>query len=126
VAYDGLRAVDSVQGSLRFKCVSSQPLARLEVFDPAAQAQIAMRARFLERGGRAYTGRIVGWSFAAVVSILVAIAYGVPLIAQRLTPLIPPSFDQHLGAMADNQVRVIFGARICINAEGNAPFFQTR
>lgn len=59
---------------------------------------------------------------AAIVSILVAVAYGVPLIVQRLTPLIPRSFDWHLGAMADNQVRVIFGARICINAEGNAAF----
>lgn len=50
------------------------------------------------------------------------VVYGMPLAADRLTPLIPLSFDRHLGAMTDNQVRVIFGGRTCTNAQGRAAF----
>ena len=122
--YDDLRAVDGAQGALRVKNISGLPLARLDIFDPGAQAEIAARARYLEigRGGRAHTGRIVAWSLAAIVSIFLVVVYGMPLVANRLTPLIPLSFDRHLGAMADNQVRGIFGGQTCANAEGRAAF----
>jgi hypothetical protein len=121
--YDDLRAVDNGQRALRLKCASGLPLARLEVFDSATQAEIRTRARCLEKdrgGGHAHTGRIVAWSLAAIVSIFLVVVYGMPLVAERLTPLIPLSFDRHLGAMADNQVRVIFGGRTCTNAQGRA------
>ena len=123
--YGDLRAIDNGEGALRLKSVSALPLARLEVFDPSIQAEIRTRARYLEKdrgGGHAHTGRIVAWSLAAIVSIFVVVVYGMPLVAERLTPLIPLSFDRHLGAMADNQVRVIFGSRTCTNAEERAAF----
>jgi Peptidase family M48 len=123
--YDDLRAVDNGQRALRLKCTSSLPLARLEVFDPPIQAEIRTRARCLEKergGGHAHTGRIVAWSLAAIVSIFLVVVYGMPLVAERLTPLIPLSFDRHLGAMTDNQVRSIFGGRTCTNAHGRAAF----
>jgi Zn-dependent protease with chaperone function len=122
--FDDLRAADGGHGTLRLRCASRLPLARLEVFDPAAQTEIRNRARFLEseRGGRAQTGRIVAWSLAAIVSILLIVSYGMPLVAERLTPLIPLSFEWHLGTMADNQVRAIFGGRTCSNREGQAAF----
>jgi len=122
--YDDLRVVDGGKRTLRLKCVSSLPLARLEVLDPAAQAEIRARARLLdiEQGGRGHIGRIVAWSLAAIVSIFVVVIYGMPLIAERLTPLIPLSFERRLGDMADSQVRSIFGNRVCTNAEGNAAF----
>jgi Zn-dependent protease with chaperone function len=123
--YDDLRAVDSAPGTLRVKNISGLPLARLDIFDPSAQAEIAARARYLQTGrggGHAHTGRIVAWSLAAIVSIFLVVVYGMPLVANRLTPLIPLSFDRHLGAMADNQVRVIFGGRTCTNAEGRSAF----
>jgi len=123
--YDDLRAVDGARGALRVKNISGLPLARLDIFDPSAQAEIAARARYLQTGrggGHAHTGRIVAWSLAAIVSIFLVVVYGMPLVANRLTPLIPLSFDRHLGAMADNQVRVIFGGRTCTNAEGRAAF----
>ena len=83
--------------------------------------EIGTRARLLEveRGGSTHTGRIVGWSFAAIASIVL---FGVPLVAERLTPLVPLSFERRLGGMADNQVRAIFGGRTCGNAEGVAAF----
>jgi Zn-dependent protease with chaperone function len=123
--YDDLRAIDGAPGTLRVKNISGLPLARLDIFDRGAQAEIAARARYLQSGrggGHAHTGRIVAWSLAAIVSIFLVVVYGMPLVANRLTPLIPLSFDRHLGAMADNQVRVIFGGRTCTNAEGRAAF----
>ena len=62
--YDELRMVDGGPGTLRLKSVSALPLARLEVFDPAAQRQITEHARFLkgEGGGPAHTGRIVAFA----------------------------------------------------------------
>jgi predicted Zn-dependent protease len=45
-----------------------------------------------------------------------------PLVAERLTPLIPLSFERRLGTVADNQVRSIFGGRTCSNAQGQAAF----
>ena len=122
---DELRAVDGARGTLRVKNISGLPLARLDIFDPGAQAEIAARARYLQTGhggGHAHTGRTVAWSLAAIVSIFLVVVYGMPLVANRLTPLIPLSFDRHLGAMADNQVRVIFGGRTCTNAQGRAAF----
>ncbi len=123
--YDELRAVDGGKGTLRLKCLSSLPLARLEVFDPPTQAEIRSRAGNLDKdrgGGHAQTGRIIAWSLAAIVSILLVVTYGVPLVAARLTPLVPLSFERHLGAMADNQVKVIFRGRTCTNTPGQVAF----
>ena len=89
--YDDLRAVDGARGTLRVKSISGLPLARLDIFDPGAQAEIAARARYLQTGrggGHAHTGRIVAWSLAAIVSIFLVVVYGMPLVANRLTPLI--------------------------------------
>jgi Zn-dependent protease with chaperone function len=119
--YDDLRSADGAPLTLRLKCVSSLPLARLEVFDPAEQADVGVRARFLalERGGPAQTGRIIAWSLAAAVSVVLVIFYAMPLIAERLTPLIPFSFERHVGAVAANQVEAIFG-RTCAGTQGSA------
>ena len=122
--YADLRAVDGAPGTLRLKCLSALPLARVEVPDPAAQVEIRTRAQSLEveRGGRGHTGRIVAWSLAAIASLVLVVVFGVPLAAERLTPLVPFSFERRLGAMADNQVRAIFGGKTCTNPEGDAAF----
>jgi Zn-dependent protease with chaperone function len=121
--YDDLRTVDGGPGTLRLRCVSALPLARLDVSDAAAQAETRAHARFLEsdHGGR-QTGRIVGWSLAAICSIVLIVAFGVPLVAERMVPLVPMSFERRLGGVVDNQVRVIFGAKVCADPEGNAAF----
>ena len=122
--YDDLRAVDGGRQMLRLKCVSAPSLARLEVADPTTQAEIRSRARFLnvENAAGAQTRRIVAWSIAAIVSIVAIVFFGVPLVANRLVPLIPLSFEQRLGDMAENQARVIFGGKICTDPKGNAAF----
>lgn len=122
--YDDVRLADGGQGTLRLKCLSALPLARLEVPDPAAQADIRARARFLdiERDSGAQTRRIVAWSLAAIVSIAGIVFFGVPLVADRMLPLIPVSFERRIGDMVDNHVRAIFGGRVCTDRKGNAAF----
>jgi Zn-dependent protease with chaperone function len=122
--YDDLRAADGGQGTLRLKCTSGLPLARLEVPDPQVQAEIRSRARFLhvERETGAQTRRIVAWSLAAIASIVAIVVFGIPLAAARLVPLVPLSFERRLGDMVDNRVQQIFRGRICTGAKGNAAF----
>src|ERR1700733_5846226 len=121
--YDDLRAVDGGPGTLRLKNVAGLPRARLEIRDPAPQAEIRARARFLAIGRRGpQTGRIVGWSLAAICSIVLIVLFGVPLVAERMVPLVPMSFERRLGGVVDSQVRAIFGAKTCTDPEGNAAF----
>jgi predicted Zn-dependent protease len=122
--YDHLRIADGGQSTLRLKCVSARPLARLEVSDPAVQEELRTRSQFLiaDRGGGKQTFRIVVWSLAAITSIVFVAAFGVPLVADRLVPLIPFSFERRLGDMADNQVKAIFGGKACTSPEGDAAF----
>ena len=119
--YDDLRAVGG-GATLRLKCTSALPLARLDVIDATAQAEIRARSRFLdiERDTGAHTARIVAWSIAAIVSIAATLFFGVPFVAARMVPLIPVSFERRLGDMVDNQVRALFGGDVCSGSQGNA------
>jgi Zn-dependent protease with chaperone function len=119
--YDDLRAVGG-GAMLRLKCISALPLARLDVIDAAAQAEIRARSRFLdiELDTGAHTPRIVAWSIAAIVSIAATVFFGVPFVAARMVPLIPVSFERRLGDMADNQIRTLFGRDACSGSQGNA------
>ena len=121
--YDDLRSVSGGPGVLRLKCISGLPLARLDVANAATQAEIRARTRFLEIDrGSPQTGRIVGWSLAAICSIVLIVLFGVPLVAERMVPLVPLSFERRLGGVVDNQLRAIFGGKACTDAEGNAAF----
>jgi Zn-dependent protease with chaperone function len=48
--------------------------------------------------------------------------FGVPLVADRLTPLVPQSFERRLGEVADGQVKMMFGNKTCNGAAGQAAF----
>ena len=74
------------------------------------------------RPGRGGVAAIVGWSLAAAVSIVAVVLFGVPLAADRLTPLVPQSFERRLGDVADGQVRIMFGNKVCNDAAGQAAF----
>lgn len=122
--YDDMRQADGGEDALRLKCATGPALARLEVRDAAWQAEIRARAGFLDvgRGGSAHTGRIVAWSLAAVASIIGMVLFGMPLVAARMVPLIPLSFERRLGDTVDNQVRAIFGGKVCTSPQGSAAF----
>jgi Zn-dependent protease with chaperone function len=123
-SYADIRRADSPSGTLRLTCLTAPALARLEIRDAAGAAELVSRCSRLDEDfpDRRGIARIVGWSIAAAVSIVGVIWFGVPLAADRLTPLVPQALERRLGAVADTQVRTLFGGKVCDNAAGQAAF----
>jgi Zn-dependent protease with chaperone function len=123
-AYSDIRRVDGARGILRVSCLGAPPLARLEIRDASLAAELTSRcARLGEYRPDGYgAARIVGWSLAAAVSIVLVVLFAIPLAADRLAPLVPESFERRLGDAADAQMKTIFGGRSCNNAAGQAAF----
>jgi Zn-dependent protease with chaperone function len=122
--YDDIRRADSPSGMLRLSCLTAPPLARLEIRDAAVAAELISRCTRLDENfpGRHGIAKIVGWSIAATVSIVAVVLFGVPLAADRLTPLMPQAFERRLGDVADRQVKALFGGKTCDNPSGQAAF----
>jgi len=120
--YAGVRRADGPRELLRLRSMTALPLARLEIADAAMQAAIAARCPSLDLGERKQTGRIVGWSLAAVTSIVLLAIFVVPVVADRLVPFVPQAFERRLGEAVDKQVETVFGGRRCTGAEGQAAF----
>jgi Zn-dependent protease with chaperone function len=99
-------------------------LARLEIRDGVAAAELISRCTPLDENvpGRHGVLAIVGWSLAATVSIVGVILFGVPLAADRLTPLVPQAFERRLGDVAEGQLKTLFGGKTCDSASGQAAF----
>ena len=123
-SYADIRRVDSPSGALRLTCLTAPALARLEIRDAAVAAELISRCTRLDEDfpDRRGIARIVGWSIAAALSIVGVIWFGVPLAADRLTPLVPQALERRLGAVADGQVRTLFGGKVCDNTSGQAAF----
>lgn len=125
--YDKIRRVDAPPGVLRLSCQTALPLARLEIPDGTLATGLAGRCAHLDAdspGRKGSTTRIVGWSLAALVSILLVVIYGVPFAAERLTPLVPQSFESRVGDAADKQMRLAFGDKVCNTGDGQAAFVK--
>lgn len=123
--WEWIRRADSPKARLRLRCTNAEPLARLDIHDEALAQRLEARCTrldFADQGGRSSTARIVGWSFAAVASILFLGLVGIPYAADRVAPLLPQHFDDRLGEVVDNQVKAIFGDRICAGGDGQAAF----
>src|ERR1700688_47492 len=102
-SYADIRRADSPSGTLRLTCLTAPALARLEIRDAAVAAELISRCTRLDRDlpGRRGIAKIVGWSIAATVSIVGVVWFGVPLAADRLTPLVPQAFERRLRAVAE-------------------------
>src|SRR3977135_2803449 len=113
---------------MRLTGLPAPALARLEIRDAAVAAELISRCTRLDEDfpDRRGIARIVGWSIAAALSIVGVIWFGLPLAADRLTPLLPQAFERRLGDVAEKQVKALFGGRICENAAGAAAFTQPR
>jgi hypothetical protein len=105
-SYADIRRADSPSGTLRLSCLTAPALARLEIRDAAVAAELTARCSELDANlpGRRGVAAIVGWSLAAAISIVV-VWFGVPLAAERLTPLVPPALERRLGDVAEGQVK---------------------
>ena len=123
-AYEDIRQADSPAGTLRLSCLSAPPLARVEIRNTALATELTSRCTRLGENrtdGRA-VAKIVGWSLAAVVSIVVVVLFAIPLAADRLAPLVPQAFERRVGEASDVQIKAIFGNRVCTSAEGQAAY----
>ncbi|HWT31735.1 MAG TPA: M48 family metallopeptidase, partial [Propylenella sp.] len=118
--YPGLRLADAPAGTLRLGADAAPELARLEIRDPALQAEVLRRAPALgrKRGDRADTAKIVFWSVAATVSLVLTVLFLVPLVVDRLAPLVPITVERRLGEAVDSQVRALFGSATCESEPG--------
>jgi Zn-dependent protease with chaperone function len=120
--YGGIRRTDSPPGVLRVSCLGAPALARLELRDEASAAELVARCPRLDDGhptGRGI-GVIVGWSLAAAASIVAVIWLGIPLVADRLAPLVPPSLERRIGSVAERQVKAVFSGEVCDDPDGMA------
>jgi predicted Zn-dependent protease len=120
--YDQVRRVDGPEDALRLACTAAPPLARLELRDPTARAEILRRCPALDGPGSATAvsvRRIAVASLAAAVAIVGMIWFGMPLLANRLAEITPYSWEKPLGEAVDPRVRAIFGAA-CERPEGAA------
>jgi Zn-dependent protease with chaperone function len=125
--YDRIRRVDAQPGVLRVSCQTAPPLARLEISDDVLATELVARCLQLDvdsPGRKGSTTRIVGWSLAALASILLVVIYGVPFAAERLAPLVPQSFENRIGQVADKQVRLVFDGKACEAKDGQAAFVK--
>jgi Zn-dependent protease with chaperone function len=106
--YAELRRQAAPDGVLRLGRNGETLLARLEVRDATLASAIEDRAVTLDRGGaaeRRLRRKVVILSLAAVVSLIFTAVIGVPVLATRLTPLVPTSVEQKLGKAVDSQIR---------------------
>jgi Zn-dependent protease with chaperone function len=121
--YADIRRAEGVSEFLRLRLEPVNSLARLEIRDAALAAAVAARSVNLDASsGKGHVKRVVFWSLAAAVSIVLVAVFLIPLVADRLAPLVPASVERRLGEAVDQQVRVIFGKKTCTNPEGVAAF----
>lgn len=107
-AYDELQALPAPESVLRLGRHDSPILARLEIRDVALAAAVKQLAVTLDPTGAAERRsrvKVVGWTLAACVSIVLVAFFGLPAIVDRAAPLIPMSVERHLGNAVDAQVR---------------------
>ena len=119
-----VRRADGPPNLLRLSCVAALPLARLEIADEFTKAAIFSHCAGIDIVDRSRSGtaRIIFWSLAAVCSIVGLAVFGIPLLAERLAPLVPYALEKRMGDAADGQIRAMLGGQLCTGAEGQAAF----
>ena len=120
--YANVRTADAPKGTIRITARTAPELARLELHDSALAKAVLQRClgspQHAHHGGGASVARIVFWSMAAALSLVLTVIFLVPLLADRLTPFIPIAMERRLGDAVDNQVRTYFGGSECRDEEG--------
>jgi len=112
--YGELVAQSAPDHLLRLGRAGNAALARLEIRDPALIAEIDRRADTFDRSGkteRRLRQRVVLWSLAATVSLVLVAVYGVPALSDRIAPLIPLRLEHRFGLAMDAHVRALLDNR---------------
>jgi peptidase M48-like protein len=115
-------------GALRIGLAKAKTTARLEIHDQALAAALLARANPADRTGltdRATRMKVVGFSLAAIATLVGGAVWGVPLLADRIAPHLPVALEMRLGAAVDMQVRQMLdtstGGRPFECGTGDAP-----
>jgi Zn-dependent protease with chaperone function len=128
--YADLRARSAPDGVMRLGRRGEVALARLELRDAALAAAIDERAPALDRGGaadRRLRQRVVALSLAAIASVVLTAVFGMPVLANKITPIIPLGIEKKFGEAIDRQVRTVLDAEtsseafLCGAGAGEAP-----
>jgi predicted Zn-dependent protease len=119
-AWADIRRADAPEGVLRLRLAGGSPLARLDIRDAALAAGVLARCPHAEAAAAQPLLPIVGWSLGAVASLLLVVFLGLPLLADRLAPLVPPAFERRLGDVAAQQAALLFDGGGCGGAAGVA------
>ena len=128
--YEEIESLDAPENVLRLGRRGSATLERLEISDSEFAAAIDARADAIDRSGRMQRRqrvRVIGWSVAATVSLLLVAYFGIPALADRLAPLVPVGIERRLGDAVDAQVRSMLDTQNaaagfeCGRGDGEAP-----
>jgi Zn-dependent protease with chaperone function len=118
-SYLSIRVADAPPGRWRFRSLDAPDLARLELAEGALADRLIAASPNLHRGTVTIaTERIVLWSIAAALSIVLIVFVGVPYAADRLAPVVPMWVEKRIGDAVEGQVGAIFGRRVCMEPEG--------
>jgi Zn-dependent protease with chaperone function len=112
--YDELDQIAAPEGVFRVARAGSKQLARLEVRDPELAAAIDEASVPVDRSGageRRSRRKIIAWSFAAVVSLVLGAVFGVPALATHIAPFIPWRVERILGEAVDVQIRAMLDTK---------------
>jgi predicted Zn-dependent protease len=126
--YDELQELSAPNDVLRLGRQGNHVLARLEVRDPQLAAAIDELSVPVDRSGRSerrLRGRIIAWSLIATASLVLVAVIGLPMLATRLTALVPYRIERKLGEAINAQVRASLDTRhlgpafICGQGDGD-------
>jgi Zn-dependent protease with chaperone function len=113
-AYNEIEKLSAPDHVLRIGLLGSPILARLEIRDPALATAIDDLSLTIDRSGaseRRMQRKVVFWSIAASISLVLVAVFGVPEIATRLAPLVPYRIETLLGDAVDAQIRAMLDSR---------------
>jgi Zn-dependent protease with chaperone function len=106
--YGELDHLAAPAGVLRLGSTGARSLARLEVRDASLAHAIDEASVPVDRSGateRRGRYKVIAWSLAATVSLVIAGVFGVPALADRIAPLVPLGAERWLGEAVDTQAR---------------------
>jgi Zn-dependent protease with chaperone function len=109
--YERLTHRNAPDHLLRLGLRDSDRLERLEIDDNDLAQAIDLACPDIDRtdaAGRAERRGAVGWSLAAIASLLLVAFYGLPQIADQLARAMPYQIEQHLGRAGDLRFRAAF------------------
>ena len=121
-SYADVRRIPAPADVMRLRAIGAAQLAHLDIRDGDTQREVERHCPKLadDAAHDGSTLKIVGWSLAATASIVGLVWFGVPFAADRLAPLVPISWENRIGEVAERQMRQMFDGKNCTTPKGSA------